>query len=575
MGYLFTVGYRNQSTWRSGEVANVKLEGVGDEQKLSLRESLTRKKAQLASKLGALGALSLKINDWDEIRLISVLTQTGDSSLNTTQGISESEGLPIRQNQLQYLQRQLFFNQLLGTHEDLYEDLDLSWRLNVAQVQRLQPDTRDLLYVKVDQGYAYRNVTGSGERLFSDLGQFNYGGGIDLENPIKIKGHSWTLKGGGLTELSTRSWSARRFGTQIVSGTQQDRFLDPNAFFASDRYGPSIDLVELTRPSDGYTNQNALWAGYVSASGQVFKGIKMMLGVRYESFEQTIQVASPFAQNQSVTDESQRSDHDFLPAFTLIYSPWKKTNLRFAYGGTVARPLVRELAPFLQQDFVRRRTITGNPNLKRTWIDNFDLRLEWFPSDFEVFALSFFTKHFESPIESIIKDQNGNLGFENTPSAQNAGLELEARLQLKRWISSLTHWQLLSNFTWTASQVSLSAEQAEFVTSQSRPLQGQSPYVINAGLSYEPPNWSVNLFYNVFGPRILDVGMFGIPDVFERPFHSLDFTLSWTSPQGLSIGFSAQNLLNQALRLEQDRFPFRVINPGMKFGLRMGYQFEM
>ena len=90
----------------------------------------------------------------------------------------------------------------------------------------------------------------------------------------------------------------------------------------------------------------------------------------------------------------------------------------------MARPLVREVAPFLQQDFVRRRTITGNPDLQRTWIDNLDLRVEWFPSAAEVFALSLFAKRFDAPIESIIKDQNGNLGYENTPEAQNAGVSL-------------------------------------------------------------------------------------------------------------------------------------------------------
>ena len=114
VGYLMTIGYRNESSWRLGEVANVKLEGVGDEQILSLRESLNRQRARLGSKLGALGSLSVKFNDWDELRFVSVLTQTGDNIWSQTQGISESEGLPIRQNQLQYLQRQLLFNQLLG-----------------------------------------------------------------------------------------------------------------------------------------------------------------------------------------------------------------------------------------------------------------------------------------------------------------------------------------------------------------------------------------------------------------------------------------------------------------------------
>ena len=76
--------------------------------------------------------MSLKLTDWDELRFVSVLTQTGDNQWAEVNGVSESEGLPIRQNQLQYIQRQLLFNQLIGSHEDVIADLDLSWRVNHA-----------------------------------------------------------------------------------------------------------------------------------------------------------------------------------------------------------------------------------------------------------------------------------------------------------------------------------------------------------------------------------------------------------------------------------------------------------
>ena len=170
--------------------------------------SLSHVNARLGSKLGALGALSVKLTDWDELRWISVLTQTGDNQWTSVEGLSESEGLPIEQTQLQYLERQLLFHQLIGTHEDIYADLDLAWRLNYAQVQRQQPDSRDVLYVKLDQGYAYRNVTGSGERLFSGL-----------EQSTSAAGSTSRLRSPSSTQLESSS-SAGCLSTPIEAGAR-------------------------------------------------------------------------------------------------------------------------------------------------------------------------------------------------------------------------------------------------------------------------------------------------------------------------------------------------------------------
>jgi outer membrane receptor protein involved in Fe transport len=308
--------------------------------------------------------------------------------------------------------------------------------------------------------------------------------------------------------------------------------------------------------------------------GRLTSVVKVMGGVRVESFHQSIDIASPFAQPGAMPREGvDRTDVDYLPAGALILAPWDNMNFRFGYGGTVARPLVRELSPFLNQDFVRRRYAQGNPNLARTSIHNFDLRWETFPTPTEVFAVSAFYKAFKDPIETVVLDQNGNLSYENIDGALNYGAELEARISLRLLSPVLDQFNALANLALIKSSVQLSDEQRRLATESERPLAGQSPYVANLALGYDNESSGVSayLYYNAFGRRIQDVGRLGLPDVYEEPYHALDATVFWKMPIGLTLGASASNLLFQPVLVTQGGSDFSRAERGANFGLSLSY----
>jgi hypothetical protein len=48
---------------------------------------------------------------------------------------------------------------------------------------------------------------------------------------------------------------------------------------------------------------------------------------------------------------------------------------------------------------------------------------------------------------------------------------------------------------------------------------------------------------DVFGPRIVEVGALGLPDLVEKPFHQLDGVLRQRLPWGLSLSLKGANLL--------------------------------
>ncbi len=90
---------------------------------------------------------------------------------------------------------------------------------------------------------------------------------------------------------------------------------------------------------------------------------------------------------------------DVLPSLNLVYALSDRTNLRAAYGRTLARPSFRELAPYAVFELRTNRVFLGNPDLRRTLVDNADLRFEWFSRPGEILAASVYYKRFQDPIE--------------------------------------------------------------------------------------------------------------------------------------------------------------------------------
>lgn len=570
IGFLLTLGYRYRFDHYDEEITNMRLEGTGEEQAVVPYETLNREIGAQEAQLGALGALSYRPSSAHRLSAITLLTQNGEDRASLVTGRSENEGTDIRNTQLRFIERRLLFNQLLGEHGTEADSLSVDWQLNTARILRDQPDTREVLYADGPNGYAFRSVTGSGERLYTTLEQTDYGGGVNARVTFAPEQR---IKLGYLGRTASRDFSARRFGIQYL-GTAADRLLPQEELLAPERSGEIWRINELTRPDDGFASREDLHAGYAMIETAPFDGLMGMAGVRLESFRQKIEVESPYAgANDEEARGTDRTDTDLLPAGSLVLRLSEASNLRAAYGGTVARPLVRELAPFLNQDFVRRRNVQGNPELQRTFIHNFDLRWELFPSPTEVFAVSLFYKAFDAPIESVVLDQRGNITFENIDSATNYGAELEARVGLDLIDDALASFSAFANLALIHSSVTLTPEQQRVATDPERPLAGQSPYVANLALGYEGEDsgFSTYLYYNVFGRRIQEVGRLGLPNVYEEPFHALDFTAFWKTKSKLTLGFSASNLLFRAVRFTQGGFDFSRTQRGASFALSLSW----
>ena len=460
-GYLVTGGYKYNETLARETRQTFNLQGAEGEQSIEVRERMHQTVTGRSALVGGLASLSVKTPQNDTYKFVSVLTQTMNDEASVMTGKQEQEDANVRLTQLQFIERRLWLNQLLGAHPELLQGLQVDWRLNLSNAARAQPDTRSLLYIQrtADQPFFYRDTTGSGERLFSELDQVDYGAALDLTyTPERFADSALTLKSGFAASKGERNFTARRFGVRYV-GTVEDRELDPNELFQTETFGDRFQFRELTRPDDGYQANLSLLSAYLSVDVTFMERVRSIVGVRVEDSEQGIVAASPYANEEQQQPDGDKTYFDPLPSAALVFLISDVQSLRLAYGGTVARPLVREFAPFLSQDFVRGIGVQGNPDLRRTYIHNYDLRWENFFSTTEVMAVSAFYKSFLHPIERVIIDTNGNIRYSNVEGATNYGLELELRVNLGRLTDDLSQFELGSNLALIKSNVALSDEQ--------------------------------------------------------------------------------------------------------------------
>ena len=327
-----------------------------------------------------------------------------------------------------------------------------------------------------------------------------------------------------------------------------------------------------------FTASQSILAYYGMIEFPILSSLNFIGGVRFES--------SDFRINDS--DDGAIKNLDALPSATLIYNLTDNMNLRAAYSHTIARPSFRERGRMVTIDFLRGYFINGNPNLERTRTTNSDIRWEWFNGPGQLMAVSLFHKIMDNPIAREIYDQN-NIRYVNLNTAKVYGIEFELRQPLDEifvlnkmlsFVPKLENISFNGNLALIKSKVPVPEQELEYEEKwgdrTTRELVGQSPYVVNLGLTYESYSTRTvaSLFYNVFGKRLSHVGVANIPDAYEQPAKMLDFTFSQDLWQGIKFKFSAKNILeSKELHLldTPEAYVLRELSTGRSLSFGLAY----
>lgn len=334
------------------------------------------------------------------------------------------------------------------------------------------------------------------------------------------------------------------------------------------RYVTGWHYINQVNLRNFYTGTQNIQAAYLMGIFSPLKNLKAIGGLRIETTDMlvvskdTTKIDYVQLNGDTVKDPGKVLLTDYLPSMNLVYELNEKTNIRVAYAQTLARPNMRELAPFAQFDPKNGFFNVGNPGLKRTLINNFDLRYEYFPNPGEIIAVSAYYKLFKDPIIRAFnpKATIPELTFINVDRAEIMGLELEFRKGLGCIHEELKNFYFNTNLTLIKSNVDVpknEIENAKNVDStfsiNSRPFQGQSPYIVNAILSYVNPEigHETALSFNVSGPRLYSISMFATPDIYEKPVPMLNFKSSQQIGKYWVVSFSARNLFNSNISKTQ------------------------
>ena len=525
------------------------------------------------------GLLNLSTYLGSSTRLFSnnVYNRTGESEARIERGFLEDDFIEVDIDRLRYVERSIRSNQVGGEHQ--FGDQNLTWRLTSSGVTRDEPDRSEVVYV------LHRDASGNllsrewlaggteaAVRTYGDLSESNIEAASDYRRTFgNAQRHA--LKFGGMfratsRDAANRAYSLTNRGRPLTAAEKQ---LSPEEIFDGRFSQPEDQVFSITPMLQGgsYGAEDRLAAAYLMGEYQLSDRLQLVGGARLERSDVKVDAVS----QDGSTARANPSYTDILPSLLLNVELADEQQLRFSASGTVARPEYRELVPYLIRDVLGGENVQGFPGLRRTTIQNYDARWEWYPGAGEVVSIGAFAKRFADPIERVYLGTSGTLviGYRNPEGATNYGVELELQKGLGAFGEAFEPFSLAANATLMRSRIEVGDS---LLINNDRPLVGQAPYVVNVGLTYAPETSraSATLLYNTVGARIYTVGAIGLPDVLEQPRHVLDFSVRYAITDFVSAKLDAKNLLDTPFEVRQGDVVRESYSSGRVFSLGVSWQ---
>ncbi len=523
----------------------------------------------------------------NKIEFKNLYNQTGRSAVTLRNNAYDTSivARDERQYNMGYESRAIYSSQLGGTHKSSDDTRKYTWALGYTDLFKNMPDLRRIAYAKnqgaPDSEYSagvtpYGDIVYGGGRVYAQLYEKTYCFNHQYTQKIRIKNYEFEANLGNYIEYKSRSYALRSFAYTINPSqvALYDKKLPIDQIFADQNLGDNgFKMQETTHDFDHYDANNKLIASYLSVKLPFLHDkLQVYGGVRHEYNIYTLK-----ATVNLVELAPEVKTQYFLPSLNVSYNITDKQLIRLAYGKTLNRPEFKENSPFYFYDLETRwgmkgamfptevsKALTGNENvgdtLKVSEIQNVDVRWEWYPSSGEVIQVGVFYKSFTNPIQQVITVGGGDsreFTFANLQKAYCYGLELDVRKSLSFLDDAFT-----TKFFKDLSLVGNAAFIKSEVTAQpvlqilSSPLQGQSPYMFNAGLYYQNDKAGLqgSLLYNVFGPRIYLLGSVSerTGSIWDLPYNMVDFVVSKRLYKFIDISLGVQNLLNVTIKQAQD-----------------------
>jgi TonB-dependent receptor len=619
LGYIMSLSYRDDYIYYDdvtyGEYQRWQDPSIND---LRVANLQTGQMGERNTLVGLLGGIAYKSN-LNKYRLTVMHLQNGESRAGKFNIVNDGEavgqsGYTAYSDNLEYNQKGMTNLFLNGTHVIRNTGWEVDWRVSPTYSSASDPDIRKTAFTTSEIDTSFNaGAGGNPARIWRELSELNANAKVDV-----TKNHKWFNRdakfkvGTGYT-YKARSYEILFFDVQFFGG---QNWPNPtaNAVLAPENIygysGPNQNNIYYQsgnpnpNPNQYTSNVNNL-ALYVSEEFNPTLRLKAIIGLRAENYVQRHTgrdqryASGDTINGQNLDNEEVLNALNLFPTLNMIYALTATQNLRFSYTRTIARPSFKELSFAQIIDPVTNRIFNGSlftyaqwdGNLVATNVDNIDFRWEMMMERAQMFSVSLFYKRFQNPIELVrIPEQQTSQEFQprNVGNGSLIGIEFEFKKSLDFIAEGLKNFNINGNLTLVQSVIDMTDtefnarknfERDGETIKDTRQMAGQAPYLVNAGVGYQNPEkaFDVLLFYNVKGPTLSIVGVGLYPDVYQDPFHSLNFTIGKKigKERKTNLSFRVQNILNDNTysyfkSYEAQQEVFSRLYPGFSFSFRVG-----
>ena len=501
-------------------------------------------------KLAALGHIGYTLRRHDRIGYTFFYARNATDTYQRREGIDAEDHELTGSNNITHIYS-LQNHQLDGVHSfGGRGQWELTWGGSYSKTGSEEPDRRQVMYIKNDNGALSLFKLNRQEtmRYFGSLDEEEWNGNLAMR--WKWNENNF-LKLGVNYKNKSRDYKATRFYYNLnkIDPVITDIY-DTNGFLNQENIADGNVVVQrVMQPKDSYRAGNEIYSGYLLTDFYPVPSLLVNLGVRYEISRQWVDYATDggdwYAERRNL------DKNDLFPTLNLKYTVNDANSIRFSASRTVTRPSFIEMAPFLYQESYGSAQIRGNNELQNGYNYNFDLRYEHFGKNGDMISLTAYFKYLDSPIERIQALQGGATlhSFQNADNGMAGGMEVELRKQLMKDL------RLGANISYMYTNVKLPEGGA--YTNKERPLQGASPILANADLTYSPRfgeerQLNLALLYNLQGSRIHAVGVSKLGDIKQQTLHTLNFSAGYDINSHFSLKLLVNDLLNRAVIFKQE-----------------------
>ncbi len=499
-------------------------------------------------KLGALANLSYTLRTADHIGYTFFYSRNIVDTYMRREGIDYEDHNLIGNNNTTHIYS--LQNHQINGHHEFGKQWELNWSGSYSKTGSNEPDRRQLMFEKDgDKLKLFKLNRQETMRYFGALNEEEWVG--DIRSIYRFDEKNF-LRFGAVYKDKQRDFNSTRFYYNLSKLNPEitDTYITSN-FMGYDNVQNGIIVINRDQqPKDQYEAGHTIYAAFAETEYYPMDNFLLNIGLRYERSEQWVNYATDGGQAK----RNELNTNDLFPAVNMKYTLDPSNSLRLSVSRTVTRPSFIEMAPFLYQESYGSSQIRGNADLKNGYNYNLDLRYEFFDSNNvnNMIALTGYGKILQDPIERTQTLSGGAAvhSFQNASTGVAAGLEVELRRKLTRDI------RVGVNGSFMYTNVKLPEDGGAYTNAQ-RALQGASPYLVNADISYTPTirnekPLTATLLYNLQGPRIHAVGISGLGDEKQLPVHTLDFVASYQLNNHFSLKLEVTDLLNQDIVFKQE-----------------------